>query len=79
MRDSSNKPAITTYDDVNFTNELFIVESITKLNSYTSHLVLSLSPPVDLEGKPFTSGFVECPIEFKMTLKGRWGKQLWTE
>jgi hypothetical protein len=74
MRDSSSKAAIMTYDDVNFSNELFLVKSITKLNSYTSHLVLKLSPPVDLQGKPILKDFVECPIEFKMTLKGRWGK-----
>ena len=28
---------------------------------------------------PILAGFVECPILFKMSLKGRWAIQLWVE
>ena len=40
---------------------------------------LKLSPPMDQYRQPILQGFIECPILFKMSLRGRWAIQLWVE
>jgi hypothetical protein len=45
-----------------------------------SYLELKMSPPLDQNGQRIDDDdFVECPILFKLVLKGRWSLQSWID
>ena len=60
------------YEDEEFSNSLFTVEFYKKKPNYSADLELRLSPPKDTYNQPILEGFVECPIEFKVTVVGNW-------
>ena len=67
------------FEDEEFNNSLFTVESYKKKPNYSAELELRLSPPMDTYNQPILDGFVECPIDFKVTIVGNWMLQLWIE
>lgn len=58
---------------------MFRVEFYQRKPDYTAVMELKLSPPMDQYRQPILAGWVECPILFKMSLRGRWAIQLWVE
>ena len=67
------------FENQSFINQLFKVEFYQKSPDYTAYLELKLSPPLDQSRQPILDDFVDCPILFKLKLRGRWALQLWVE
>ena len=68
-----------TEEDTQFCNCLFTVEHYKKKPNYSADLELKLSPPLNTFNQPMLNGFIECPIDFKVTIVGNWMLQLWVE
>lgn len=60
------------FENQTFINQLFRVEFYQRKPDYTAVMELKLSPPMDQYRQPILNGFLECPILFKMSLRGRW-------
>ena len=60
------------FEEQNFTNALFRVEFYQRKQNFSAVVELKLSPPMDANGLLLLLGFVECPILFRMSLKGKW-------
>jgi hypothetical protein len=68
------------FEDQLFINSLFKVEFYErKPNVLECEMMLKLSPPLDQYGHAIMNGFVECPILFKCTIRGKWARYLWVE
>ena len=76
LMDSSD---IIDFESQEFSNSLFTVEFYKKKPNYSADLELKLSPPMDKFNMPIYDDFVECPIDFKVTVVGNWAIQLWVE
>jgi hypothetical protein len=63
-----------------FSNELFLITSLVTSGQQSTDLELSLSPPTDSQGNQVAGeGFVECPINFRMKIRGVWSSKLHAE